>query len=65
MKTTEVKGNQEEQKIEFRQIFSVPADSDLMYEERMKGEMFGKLEMKLKKRVARDYYGEKSIFFFA
>ena len=49
MNKTEVKGNWNEQKGKLKQKFAVLTDSDLMYEEGQREEMFGKLQIKLGK----------------
>ena len=46
---TELKGNWNEQKGKLKQKFAVLTDNDLMFEEGMKDEMFGKLQKKLGK----------------
>lgn len=49
MNTTEAKGNWNEQKGRLKKKFAVLTDNDLMYEEGMKDEMIGKLQIKLGK----------------
>lgn len=49
MNTTEAKGNWNEQKGKLKKKFAVLTDNDLMYEEGMKDEMIGKLQIKLGK----------------
>jgi uncharacterized protein YjbJ (UPF0337 family) len=49
MNTTELKGSWNEQKGRLKQKFAVLTDNDLMFEEGRKGEMFGKLQIKLGK----------------
>ena len=49
MKTTELKGNWNEQKGKLKKKFAVLTDNDLMFEEGKKEEMFGKLQIKLGK----------------
>jgi uncharacterized protein YjbJ (UPF0337 family) len=49
MNTIELKGSWNEQKGRLKQKFAVLTDNDLMFEEGRKGEMFGKLQIKLGK----------------
>ena len=49
MNTTELNGNWNEQKGNFKKKFAVLTDNDLMFEEGKKEEMFGKLQIKLGK----------------
>jgi uncharacterized protein YjbJ (UPF0337 family) len=49
MKTTEVKGNWNEQKGKLKQKFANLTDNDLLFAEGMKEEMFGRLQIKLGK----------------
>jgi uncharacterized protein YjbJ (UPF0337 family) len=49
MKTTELKGNWNEQKGKLKQKFAVLTDNDLMFEEGKRDEMLGKLQIKLGK----------------
>jgi uncharacterized protein YjbJ (UPF0337 family) len=49
MNTIELKGSWNEQKGRLKQKFAVLTDNDLMFEEGRKGEMFGKLKIKLGK----------------
>jgi uncharacterized protein YjbJ (UPF0337 family) len=49
MNSTEVKGTWNERKGKLKQKFAVLTDNDLMYEEGMKEEMFGKLQIILGK----------------
>ena len=49
MNKTEVKGNWNEQKGKLKQKFAVLTDNDLMYEEGMQDEMYGRLQIKLGK----------------
>jgi uncharacterized protein YjbJ (UPF0337 family) len=49
MNTTELKGNWNEQKGKLKQKFAVLAENDFMFENGMKEEMMGKLQLKLGK----------------
>lgn len=49
MKSTEIKGNWEEQKGILKQKFAALTDNDLMFAEGKKEEMFGRLQIKLSK----------------
>lgn len=49
MNTTEIKGNWNEQKGRLKQKFAILTDNDLMFDEGMKDEMLGKLQIKLGK----------------
>ncbi len=49
MNSTEIKGNWKEQKGKLKQKFAVLTDSDLLYDEGMKDEMLGKLQVTLGK----------------
>lgn len=52
MKTTEVKGNWNEQKGKLKQKFAQLTDDDLLFAEGKKDEMLGKLQIKLGKSKA-------------
>ena len=49
MNITEAKGNWEEQKGKLKQKFAALTDSDLLFAEGKKEEMFGRLQIKLSK----------------
>ena len=49
MNITEVKGNWDEHKGLLKQKFAILTDSDLLFEESKKDEMYGKLQIKLGK----------------
>ena len=49
MNTTEIKGNWNEQKGKLKQQFATLTDNDLMFEEGLKDEMLGRLQIKLGK----------------
>jgi uncharacterized protein YjbJ (UPF0337 family) len=49
MNTTEIKGDWNFQKGKLKQKFAILTDNDLMFDDGMKEEMFGKLQIKLGK----------------
>lgn len=49
MNTTELEGNWEEQKGKLKQKFAALTENDLLFQEGMKEEMIGKLQIKLGK----------------
>ena len=52
MNRTELKGNWNEQKGRLKQKFGSLTENDLVFEEGKEEEMFGKLQIKLGKRIA-------------
>ncbi len=49
MNTTEINGNWNSQKGKLKQKFAILTDNDLMFDDGMKDEMFGRLQIKLGK----------------